>query len=135
MSKPAVKVRLSGFCNPTLPRTEAYDPHQRCRGCDCAAPACPCNPEETPVTAPLTDAEKAVLYSPLQGLAASLCGPEPVYAAVERIIAARVAQARAAALREAADRMPAFHDRDEPEWAITSACEWLRKRAGEAVTA
>jgi hypothetical protein len=32
-------------------------------------------------------------------------------------------------LREAADRMPAFHDRDVPEWAITSACRWLRERA------
>lgn len=31
----AVKRRISGFCNPTLPRTEAYDPHPRCAGCDC----------------------------------------------------------------------------------------------------
>lgn len=41
------KPRLSGFCNPTLPRTDAYDPHQRCTGCDCRAPRCPCNPETT----------------------------------------------------------------------------------------
>lgn len=31
---------ISGFCNPTLPRTAAYDPHQRCHGCDCTAPNC-----------------------------------------------------------------------------------------------
>lgn len=35
------------------------------------------------------------------------------------------------ALLEAADRMPAFHDRDAPEWAITSACRWLRDRAAQ----
>ena len=39
------KPRISGFCNVTLPRTKAYDPHQNCRGCDCRAPGCPCNPE------------------------------------------------------------------------------------------
>lgn len=39
------KRRVSGFCNPTLPRTAAYDPHQRCPGCDCRAKRCPCNPE------------------------------------------------------------------------------------------
>lgn len=36
---------ISGFCNPTLPRTGnpgGYDPHLRCRGCDCAAKGCPC---------------------------------------------------------------------------------------------
>lgn len=45
MTTAAPKPRLSGFCNPTLPRTDAYDPHQRCHGCDCRAPRCPCNPE------------------------------------------------------------------------------------------
>jgi hypothetical protein len=40
-----------------------------------------------------------------------------------------VSEAREAALRDAADRMPAFHDRNVPEWAITSACRWLRDRA------
>lgn len=44
-------------------------------------------------------------------------------------VRALIARERAAALREAADRMPAFHDRDVPEWAITSACNWLRDRA------
>jgi hypothetical protein len=39
------------------------------------------------------------------------------------------AEAGAKALEGAADRMPAFHDRDVPEWAITSACKWLRARA------
>lgn len=39
------KPRTSGFCNPTLPRTPAYDPHQRCPGCDCRATNCPCNPD------------------------------------------------------------------------------------------
>ena len=51
---PAVpKPRISGFCNITLPRTERYDPHQRCPGCDCTALNCPCNPDppqETTVT-------------------------------------------------------------------------------------
>ena len=37
----------------------------------------------------------------------------------------------AKALREAADRLPAFHDRDVPEWAITSAFKWLRERADQ----
>jgi hypothetical protein len=32
-------------------------------------------------------------------------------------------------LRDAADRMPAFHDRDVHEWAIVSACKWLKARA------
>lgn len=41
-TKPAPKPRTSGFCNPTLPRTELYDPHQRCHGCDCTAEGCPC---------------------------------------------------------------------------------------------
>jgi hypothetical protein len=41
----------------------------------------------------------------------------------------RDTETAAQALREAADRMPAFHDRDAPEWAITSACNWLRARA------
>ena len=52
MSKaPAPRRRLSGFCNPTLPRTTEYDPHQHCRGCDCTEPGCPCAPEsETPMT-------------------------------------------------------------------------------------
>lgn len=45
MSRPFV----SGFCNPTLPRTARYDPHQRCPGCTCRAPGCPCNPEEPTV--------------------------------------------------------------------------------------
>ena len=50
----ATRPRLSGFCNPTLPRTDKYDPHQKCHGCDCRAPGCPCNPDppqEDPVTA------------------------------------------------------------------------------------
>jgi hypothetical protein len=51
---PAIpKPQISGFCNITLPRTLAYDPHQRCPGCDCTAPGCPCNPDppqETTVT-------------------------------------------------------------------------------------
>lgn len=49
------KPRTSGFCNPTLPRTPAYDPHQRCPGCDCTATNCPCNPDppqEEPVLRP-----------------------------------------------------------------------------------
>lgn len=51
MSKAPPRPRLSGFCNPGLPRTEDYDPHQRCRGCDCTAAGCPCNPEsDTPMT-------------------------------------------------------------------------------------
>lgn len=41
----ATRPRLSGFCNPTLPRTDKYDPHQKCHGCDCRAPGCPCNPD------------------------------------------------------------------------------------------
>lgn len=68
MSKapPARKPMTSGFWNPTLPRTRAYDPHQNCRGCDCTAPHCPCTGhrcdgpactappphEEPPVTVP-----------------------------------------------------------------------------------
>lgn len=32
---------VSGFCNRTLPRTPAYDPHTRCRGC-----TCPCHQED-----------------------------------------------------------------------------------------
>ena len=48
-------------------------------------------------------------------------------AALERVRA----EARAEALRDAADRMPAFHDRNVPEWANTSACRWLRERADE----
>lgn len=40
----------------------------------------------------LTEDEKLALSSPLQGFGASLCGPEPVYQAVERIIAARLAE-------------------------------------------
>lgn len=40
-----------------------------------------------------------------------------------------VAQVKAEALREAADRMPAFHDGDVPEWAVESACKWLNERA------
>lgn len=56
-------------------------------------------------------------------------------AALEPVVAARVAEAKAIgareALREAADRMPAFHDGDAPEWAITAACRWLRTRADQ----
>ena len=55
-------------------------------------------------------------------------GPLVTLAARDADVAAK---AKAEALREAADRMPAFHDRDVPEWAITSACKWLRKRADE----
>jgi hypothetical protein len=41
MSKPAAtKPFLSGFCNPSLPRTAQYDPHHRCSGCDCPANGC-----------------------------------------------------------------------------------------------
>ena len=56
----------------------------------------------------------------------------------ERVAAAVVAaldlprlerEAAAKALHEAADRMPAYHDRNSPEWAITAACRWLRVRA------
>lgn len=36
------KPYVSGFCNITLPRTAAYDPHQNCGGCDCMADGCPC---------------------------------------------------------------------------------------------
>jgi hypothetical protein len=50
-------------------------------------------------------------------------------APVSGAVAKHEQEVRAAALREAADRMPAFHDRDVPEWAITSACKWLRARA------
>lgn len=35
----------------------------------------------------------------------------------------------AKALRDAAARMPAFHDKDAPEWAISSACKWLEAEA------
>jgi hypothetical protein len=31
---------VSGFCTPNNPRTKDYDPHQRCRGCDCTATDC-----------------------------------------------------------------------------------------------
>jgi hypothetical protein len=46
----------------------------------------------------------------------------------------RDTETAAQALREAADRMPAFHDRDAPEWAITTACKWLRARADSLAT-
>lgn len=43
---------ISGFCNPTMSRTP-IDSHPLCRGCDCRADGCPCNPathtQETPV--------------------------------------------------------------------------------------
>jgi hypothetical protein len=49
----APKPWTSGFCNATLPRTAAYDPHQRCPGCTgCRATNCPCNPEEPAVLRP-----------------------------------------------------------------------------------
>ena len=35
----------------------------------------------------------------------------------------------AKALHLAADRLPAFHDRNAPEWAITSTFKWLHERA------
>lgn len=49
--------------------------------------------------------------------------------ALAPVLAAAVREARAAELREAADRMPAYHDGEQPEWAITAACRWLRDRA------
>lgn len=44
-TKAPPKPFISGFCNPTLPRTAAYDPHQKCSGCTCQASGCPCNPD------------------------------------------------------------------------------------------
>lgn len=35
---------ISGFCNPTLPRTDEYDPHSQCRGCACEADDCHLSP-------------------------------------------------------------------------------------------
>lgn len=60
--------------------------------------------------------------------------PDPAHRAhvaeqITPLVDAARAEARKVALLEAADRMPAFHDRDAPEWAITSACRWLRERA------
>lgn len=49
----------------------------------------------------------------------------------EKWLAKHDAEVQAAALRTASDRMPAFHDRDVPEWAITSACAWLETRADQ----
>lgn len=82
-AKAPAKPRLSGFCNRTLPRTTAYDPHQRCPGCDCRATGCPCNPEETPVPEPtppnvLTDLHVLAVPETTQPL-----GPE---AAVEAAV-------------------------------------------------
>lgn len=46
--------RLSGFCNPTLPRSEEYDPHTRCNtdDCECDADACPCAQRPAVATSP-----------------------------------------------------------------------------------
>ena len=57
--------------------------------------------------------------------------PELAYVEWDAWIASHDADIQAAALRDARDRMPAFHDRDVPEWAITSACKWLERRADE----
>lgn len=58
------------------------------------------------------------------------CVNEMADAILESVwLLAHDAEVAAKALRDAADRMPAFHDRDVPEWAITSACRWLRTRA------
>ena len=74
------KPRVSGFCNPTLPRTTLYDPHQRCRGCDCTADNCPCNPTD----AELCDdcGEPAVLVGYL-GMWCTDCTPADVLRDVE----------------------------------------------------
>ena len=40
----------------------------------------------------------------------------------------------AKALHLAADRLPAFHDRNAPEWAITSTFKWLHERADRIET-
>ena len=46
----------SGYCNATLPRTEAYDPHTRCRMFECA---CDCHTVLAPVAVPAPPAPAA----------------------------------------------------------------------------
>ena len=47
----------------------------------------------------------------------------------DRWLEAHDREVAAKALHLAADRLPAFHDRNAPEWAITSTFKWLHERA------
>lgn len=66
----------------------AWDDPDMAHAPDCEAMGAA--PEGETDASGLTEAEKDVLDSPLQGFGASLCGPEPIYAAVQRIVAERL---------------------------------------------
>lgn len=80
-----VKRRLSGFCNPGNPRTAAYDPHQRCPGCDCRAAGCPCNPGD-PVTS--NPADSTASLTPTEAWGVTLDPPASLPVTVQVVEAA-----------------------------------------------